>query len=215
MTKILNKYKMKKTFFYGKRPNGPNQYPYNYIHTSYTGYPHTYKKNYFSKNRSNIQLNNNNNFFEERKKNYYYNNNNNFNYYNNISDSSDFQNYQKNRHRYRYNAYFTEEKKIEEEINNDSVNEEDVKEEVLKIRVNVSDNQYKELVIFKDDDINEKVVEFCKDNNINEKLVEPLYNKVNQSLITLEIINNMSLNKNDNLILNKIKNITNNNNEEN
>ena len=210
---------MNKTVYYGKRPNGPYQYPYNYIHTSFTGYPHSNKKNYFFKNRSNIQLNNNN-YFEPRKKNYY-NNNNNFNYFNDFSNgenshhSSVFQNFQKNRHRHRYNAYFTEEKKIAEEINNDSVNEEEVKEEVLKIRVNVSDNQCKELVICKDDDINEKIIDFCKDNNISEKLVEPLYNKVDQSLKTLEIINNMSLNKNDYLILDKIRNIADNNNKDN
>ena len=202
---------MNKTSYYGRRPSGPYPHPYNYIHINHTGYPHSYKKNYFFKNRSNIQLNNNN-FFEERKKNYYYNNN--YNYFNSVSNFGENHHnssvFQKNRYRHRYNPYFTEEKKIAEEINNDSVNEEE-KEEVLKIRVNVTDNQCKELVICKGDDINEKIVEFCKDNNISEKLVEPLYNKVNQSLIALEKINNMSLNKNDNLILDKIRNLTNNN----
>ena len=201
---------MNKTSYYGRRPTGPYPYPNNYIHTNYTGYPHSYKKNYFFKNRSNIQLNNNN-YFEERKKNYYYNNN--FNYFNSFSNFGENHHnssiFQKNRYRHRYNPYFTEEKKIAEEINNDSVNEEE-KEEVLKIRINVADNQCKELVICKGDNINEKIVEFCKENNINEKLFEPLYNKVNQSLIALEKINNMLLNKNDNLILDKIRNLTNN-----
>ena len=52
---------------------------------------------------------------------------------------------------------------MSEEIKNDSVNEEEKLEEVLKIRVNVSDSQRKELVIFKNDVINEKVFEFCKE----------------------------------------------------
>ena len=82
-------------------------------------------------------------------------------------------------------------------------------EEWLKIKVNVNESQSKELVLCKNDDINEKVVEFCKDNNINEKLVEPLVNKINQSLNTLEIINNnMALNKNDFLVLDKVKNMS-------
>ena len=104
-------------------------------------------------------------------------------------------------------------KKIEEEINNDYANEEEREEEILKIKINISDNQCKELVLCKDDNINEKVVEFCKNNGINEKMVEPLCNKVNQSLSTLEIINNnnLSLNKNDFLILKKVKNISDNN----
>lgn len=200
---------MNKITYYGKRQSGPS-YPYNYNHNynGYTGYP--YKKNYF-KNRQ--KINNppiSNNYFEERKKNYYYNNS-----FNNFNDG--FNSYhtifQKKYHFNRYTPYFTEEKKIEEEINNDSVNEEEKKEEILKIKINVRDNQCKELVLCKGDNINEKVVEFCKDNCINEKLVEPLCNKVNQSLSTLEIINNsnLALNKNDFLILNKVKNITGNN----
>ena len=106
----------------------------------------------------------------------------------------------------------TEEKKNAEEINNDSVNEEEEKKEVLTIRVNISDNQYKELVICTNDDISEKVKDFCNDNGISEKLVEPLINKINQSLNTLEIIyNNMILNNNDYLILDKVTNFRDNN----
>ena len=205
---------MNKIPYYAKRPNG--QYPYNYIYNSYTGYPYSYKKNHF-KNRTKPNIQINNSYFEDRKKNYYYNNT--YNYFNSFNENQNFHHssvFQKNRYPHRYNPYFTEEKKIAEEINNDSVNEEEKKEEVLKIRVNVSDKQCKELVICKDDDINEKIVEFCKDNNISEKLVEPLFNKVNQSLNTLEIINNnMTLNKNDFLILNKIQDICNNNNNKN
>ena len=206
---------MNKIFYYGKRPNG--QYPYNNAHTSYQGYSNPYKKNYFKARpkSGNIQINNNN-YLENRNKNYYYNNysfnsfNNSFSNFNENNNSYHSSIFQKNRNWHRYNPYFIEEKKIAEEISNDSVNEEEKPEEILKIRVNVSDSQSKELILCKNDDINEKVLEFCKDNNISENLVKPLINKVNQSLNTLEIINNMALNKNDCIILDKAKNISDN-----
>ena len=199
---------MNKITYYGRRASGPSYtYNYNYNYTNNTGYP--YKKNYY-KNR---QKPNNppisNNYLEERKKSYYNNS------YNNFKDGSNSYHtiFQKKYHFHRYTPYFTEEKKIEEEINNDYSNEEEREEEILKIKINISDNQCKELVLCKDDNINEKVVEFCKNNGINEKMVEPLCNKVNQSLSTLEIINNnnLSLYKNDFLILKKVKNISDNN----
>ena len=206
---------MNKISYYGKRLNAP-VYPYNYNHNhiNYIGYIHPYKRNNF-KNRQ--KPNNppvNYIYVEERKKNYYYNNSfNNFNEGGNGHHSI----FQKRNHFHRYTSYFTEEKKIEEEIN-DSVKEEEKKEEekkeeILKIKINISDDQCKEFILCKDDDIFEKVVEFCNDNSISEKLVQPLYNKVNQSLNTLEIIynSNLPLNKNDFLILNKVKNISSNN----
>ena len=199
---------MNKISFYGKRQSGP--YPYNYNHSGYIGYTHSYKKSNFKirPKPSNIQINNT--YFENRNKSYYYNFNNSFKNNFNFNENQNFYHssvFQKNRYYHRYNPYFTEEKKMAEEFYNDSVNEEEKKEEILKIRVNVSDTESKELVICKNEDINERVKEFCKGNGINKKLVEPLINKVNQSLNTLEIINNnMMLNKNDYLILDKIKN---------
>ena len=201
---------MNKNSYYGNRLNGLN--PYNYLHSSYSGYIHPYKKNYF-KGRpkpNNIQINSNSNYFENRNKNYYYNNT-----FNNLANFSPNQNFhyssvfQKNRNYKRYIPYFTEEKKIAEEIKNDSVNEEEKNEEVLKIRVNISDTQCTELVLCKNDDISEKVLEFCKNNNISKNLLEPLVNKINQSLNTLEIIkSNMTLDKKEFLILDKVKNIS-------
>ena len=201
---------MNKNFYYGNRLNGLN--PYNYLHSSYSGYIHPYKKNYF-KGRpkpNNIQINSNSNYFENRNKNYYYNNT-----FNNLANFSPNQNFhyssvfQKNRNYKRYIPYFTEEKKIAEEIKNDSVNEEEKNEEVLKIRVSISDTEYKELVLCKNDDISEKVLDFCKNNNISENLLEPLVNKISQSLITLELIkSNMTLDKKEFLILDKVKNIS-------
>ena len=207
---------MNKIPHYGRRLYGP--YPFNNTHTNHTNYPeyfNPYKKNYF-KNRPKsgiIQINNN--YLENRNKNYYYNYpfnsfNNSFSNFNENKNSYHSSIFQKNRSWNRYNPYFTEEKKIAEEKSNDSVNEEEKPEEILKIRVNLSDNQCKELILCKNDDVNEKVLKFCKDYNISENLVKPLVNKVNQSLNALEIISNMALNKNDFIILDKAKNISDN-----
>jgi hypothetical protein len=204
---------MNKIPHYGKHLNGP--YPYNNPHANYNGNFNPYKKNYFKTRpkSGNIQINNN--YFENPNKNYYYNYsfnpfNNSFSNFNENKNSYHSSIFQKNRNWHRYNQYFTEEKKIAEEISNDSVNDEEKPEEVLKIKINVSDSQSKELILCKNDDVNEKVLEFCKDNNISENLVKPLVNKVNQSLNTLELINNMALNKNDFEILDKAKNISDN-----
>ena len=183
---------MSKVPFYVKRQNGQNSYNYN--HPAYN-YP--YKKNYF-KNKNKQSNNHINNYIEERKKNYYY--------YENPYSYYSFS--QKNNYTQWNNLYYPEEKKIFESVGNNSFHEEMKKDELLRIRVNVSEKQYKELVICKKDDVNKKVIEFCKENFITEKLIEPLLNKVNQSLNTLKIINNnYSLNENDFVILNKLRNI--------
>ena len=199
---------MKKNFYYGNRLNGLN--PYNYLNSSYSGYIHPYKKNYFKGRPKPNNIKINSNYFDIRNKNYYFNNISynltNFSPNRNFHHSSAFQ---KNSNYKRYIPYFTEEKKIAEEIKSDSVNEEEKNEEVLKIRVNISENQCKELILFKNDDINEKVLDFCKNNTISENFIEPLVNKINQSLKTLEVIKtNMTLDKNEFLILDKVRNIS-------
>ena len=199
---------MNKNPNYLKRQNGKNSYNNN--HGNYAGYLNSYKKNHFRgrPKQNNSQMNN---YFENRKNSYYYNNTF-YSFNNSFSNFDESKNYnyssvfQKNRYWHKHNHNFAEEKKMSEEINNEYPNEEEKLEEVLKIKVNVSDNECKELVIYKNDVISERVLEFCKDNNISEKLVEALIFKVNQSLKTLEIISNMGLNKNDYLILDKVKN---------
>ena len=197
---------MNKNSYYGNRFIG--LYPYYYLHSSYTGYIHPYKKNYFKSRPkpNNSQINSN--YFEHRNKNYYNNNT-----INNLSNFSSNQNFhyssvfQKNRNSKRYIPNFTEEKKISHEIKNDSLNEDEKNEEVLKIMVNIGKKQCK-LVLCKNDDISKKILVFCKTNNISENLLEPLINKINQILNILEVIkNNMTLDKNDFLILDKVKNI--------
>ena len=180
---------MSKISYYGKRPIGQSSYNYNY-----GTYNHPYKKNYF-KNKNKPGNNYINNYIEERKKNY--------SYYENPNSYYSFS--QKSYHFPRYNPYYTEEKKIEDIPINTDINKEEKNDELLRIRVNVSDNQYKELVICKIDKVYIKVKEFCNDNGISDKLIDPIYNKINQSLITLKNINNFALNENDYLVLYKIK----------
>ena len=80
----------------------------------------------------------------------------------------------------------------------------------------MGENECKELVLYKDDDIKTKVIEFCNENNINKRLIEPLYKKIIHSLDTLENFNNnFSLNKDELLVLNKLKTLVGNNNENN
>jgi hypothetical protein len=185
---------MSKISYYGKRPSGQNSYNYNY-----GTYNYQHKKNYF-KNKNKLNNSYMNNYFEERKKNY--------NYYDNPNSNSFYSFPQKNYYQTRYNPFKTEEKKLDEGMMDDYFNDEEKKNELLRIRINVSEKQYKELVICKNDDVNKKVIEFCKDNFINEKLIEPLVNKVNQGLNTLKLINNnFLLDEKDFIILNKLRNV--------
>ena len=86
----------------------------------------------------------------------------------------------------------------------------------MRLNLNVGEDESKELVLYKNDDIRTRVVEFCNENNINKRLIEPLYKKINRSLDTLKNFdNNFSLNKDDLLVLNKLKNIVGNNEENN
>ena len=198
---------MSKISYYSKRSGGPS-YP-NYSYSNYIGYGHNYKKNYnYFKPRPKYNAPPVNNYFEERNKNYIY--------HNNFSDNSFHNNFfQKKHFSNRYTPYFTEEKKVEEELITEPEKEEP-KEEIMRLNLTVGEDESKELVLYKNDDIRTRVVEFCNENNINKRLIEPLYKKINRSLDTLKNFdNNFSLNKDDLLVLNKLKNIVGNNEENN
>ena len=198
---------MSKISYYSKRSTGPS-YP-NYSYSNYIGYGHSYKKNYnYFKPRQKYNIPSSNNYFDDRNKNYIY--------HNNFSDNSFHNNFfQKKHFSNRYTPYFTEEKKVEEELITEPEKEEP-KEEIMRLNLTVGEDESKELVLYKNDDIRTRVVEFCKENNINKRLIEPLYKKINRSLDTLKNFdNNFSLNKDDLLVLNKLKNIVGNNEENN
>ena len=164
---------MSKISYHSKRSGGPS-YP-NYSYSNYIGYNHSYKKNYnYFKPRqkyTNVPVNN---YFEERNKNYIYHNN-----YNDNNFHTNF--FQKKYLSNRYTPYFTEENKVEEELISEPEKEEP-KEEIIRLNLNVGENESKELVLYKDDDIKTKVIEFCNENDINKRLIEPLYKKINRSL---------------------------------
>ena len=198
---------MSKISYYSKRSTGPS-YP-NYSYSNYIGYGHSYKKNYnYFKPRQKYNIPSSNNYFDDRNKNYIYHNNfSDNNFHNNFFQKKHFSN--------RYTPYFTEEKKVEEELIPEPGKEEP-KEEIMRLNLTVGEDESKELVLYKNDDIRTRVVEFCNENNINKRLIEPLYKKINRSLDTLKNFdNNFSLNKDDLLVLNKLKNIVGNNEENN
>ena len=198
---------MSKISYYSKRSTGPS-YP-NYSYSNYIGYGHSYKKNYnYFKPRQKYNIPSSNNYFDDRNKNYIY--------HNNFSDNSFHNNFfQKKHFSNRYTPYFTEEKKVEEELITEP-DKEETKEEIMRLNLTVGEDESKELVLYKNDDIRTRVVEFCNENNINKRLIEPLYKKINRSLDTLKNFdNNFSLNKDDLLVLNKLKNIVGNNEENN
>ena len=198
---------MSKISYYSKRSTGPS-YP-NYSYSNYIGYGHSYKKNYnYFKPRQKYNIPSSNNYFDDRNKNYIY--------HNNFSDNSFHNNFfQKKHFSNRYTPYFTEEKKVEEELITEPEKEEP-KEEIMRLNLTVGEDESKELVLYKNDDIRTRVVEFCNENNINKRLIEPLYKKINRSLDTLKNFdNNFSFNKDDLLVLNKLKNIVGNNEENN
>ena len=198
---------MSKISYYSKRSTGPS-YP-NYSYSNYIGYGHSYKKNYnYFKPRQKYNIPSSNNYFDDRNKNYIY--------HNNFSDNSFHNNFfQKKHFSNRYTPYFTEENKVEEELITEPEKEEP-KEEIMRLNLTVGEDESKELVLYKNDDIRTRVVEFCNENNINKRLIEPLYKKINRSLDTLKNFdNNFSLNKDDLLVLNKLKNIVGNNEENN
>ena len=196
---------MSKISYHSKRSGGPSYT--NYSYSNYIGYNHSYKKNYnYFKPRqkyTNVPVNN---YFEDRNKNYIYHNN-----YNDNNFHTNF--FQKKYLSNRYTPYFTEENKVEEELISEPEKEEP-KEEIIRLNLNVGENESKELVLYKDDDIKTKVIEFCNENDINKRLIEPLYKKINRSLDTLKKLNNnFEVNRDELLILNKLKNSLGNNNE--
>jgi hypothetical protein len=201
---------MSKISYYSKRSGGQS-YP-NYSYSNHPGYIHTHKKNYnYFKPRTKYNIPPSNTYFEERNKNYIYHNNfGDNNFHNNFFQKKNYSN------RYTSYPYSSEENKVEEEVISEPEKEEP-KEEIMRINLNVGENGSKELVIYKDEDVRNKVLEFCNENHINKRLIEPLYKKINRSLDILQHFNNnFSLNKDELMVLNKVKNnIVGNNNENN
>ena len=196
-----------------KHINNVNNYNNNnyYYNNNYYSNGYSYKKQY-SKNNNNNMNNNMNNYNEGKKNNNnYYNNNYNDNhndYYDSIYNQSTRKrkNYRYNNNNYYENNNYNENNN--EEMISKSINENKDKIELIKIQINLRNNQFKELIVYKDDDINLLVKQFCSDNGINENLIEPLIHKIKQSLIKLNIVNNyVQLNRDEIVMLEKAKKI--------
>ena len=86
------------------------------------------------------------------------------------------------------------------------MNEVKHKKELLKLKINIKEDKYKELTIYKEDDINQIVQQFCNENLLNENLIEPLCNKIKQSLSKIEqVTNGAKLSRDSVLMLEKAK----------
>ena len=76
----------------------------------------------------------------------------------------------------------------------------------MRVKINIKENKFKELVVHKNDDIYLLVKQFCDENYMNENLVKPLINKIQQGLNKLNIVmNNIELTKNGVIMLEKAK----------
>ena len=190
---------MNKSQHYKYINNVNNNYNnYNYYNNYYNGYG--YRKQY-SKNTNSANNNNNNYNNEDRKKNNYYNNYNNNTYSNDLYNNNYLYTQptkKKKGNRYNNNNFY---ENNSEEVLSKSVNEIKQKVELLRVKINLRDNTYKELVVYKDDDIFLLVSQFCSDNFINENLIQPLINKIKQSLNELNIITNSVKLKREGVVL--------------
>jgi hypothetical protein len=181
-------------------------------------------------------MNNQNNYNEERKKNNYYNNkgndlyNNEYdvyneynNQYNDYAEYNQYNEYNEYNNGYNNNNYIypvqNKKKKVHnkynnnfydnnEEVVNKTVNEKKNKKEVMRVKINIKEDKFKELIIYKDDDVIEVVKQFCNDNFIDEKLVNPLCNKIKKSLSEIDLVTNqVKLSRDSVLMLEKAKNL--------
>ena len=179
---------------YHKRQNLNNYY-------KKSPYYNSYKNN----NSSNLSYYTNNN------KKYYYNT---FDFYNNNQQYENIPNYNFKKNTFYNNQLYSQ---SYDDINNSNysflnqqssklINDEE-KEEILKIKINVK-GVIKDFILYKDDDIDEVVKNFCIDNNIMY-LVQPLLNKIKYCIEISENFNvdKIIFDKEDNDIINKLNSI--------
>ena len=183
-----NEERKKNNYYNNKINDGYNGYDdYNNHYDDYNGYNNQYEEyNEYDNGYNNKYI-----YPQNKKKKVYnrYNNiNNNINNINNINLTNNF--YENN-----------EETKIK------TVNEIKQKKEAMKVKINLKEDKYIQLIIYKEDNIDEVVKEFCNLNNIDKELVNPLINKIKQSLKQIELITNnkIKLSRDSVLLLEKAK----------
>lgn len=146
-----------------------------------------------------------NHYNSNKKYNRYFNNN---DYYNNIKHSYNGSYKKINSHRYKKVSlyddneedlnvyltqlnkqnYFSKEKSDIQEATVQQNNDIPPKEELVRISVKLSEGNVKDIVLYKEDNINEIVGNFCKENNIREDIEKGLVDKIKRSLIVVETV---------------------------
>ena len=182
----------KKNNYYNNKINDGynNEYngydDYNNHYDDYNGYNNQYEEY----NEYDNGYNNNYIYPQNKKKKVY-------NRYNNINNNININNINLSNNFYDNN----EETKIK------TVNEIKQKKEAMKLKINLKEDKYIQLIIYKEDNIDEVVKEFCNLNNIDKELVNPLINKIKQSLKQIELITNnkIKLSRDSVLLLEKAK----------
>ena len=143
------------------------------------------------------------------KKNNRYNNSNQYKKYNNeLYDDEDIFNYINNSRNSKYST-----KSNDNSVNNintstnihnsSNLTDTKTKEEVMKVCFKL-DNETKELIIYKNEDINLIVEQFCKENKLEQRLSKAIKDKVRKSIESVKQIINNKLNEKD---INLLKNI--------
>ena len=209
--------------------NNINNYNNNSYYSSNYYYNYNHKKNYISNSNNYNEERKKNNYYNNKINDGYNNEYNGYDDYNNqYEEYNEYDNgynnnyiYPQNKKKKVYNRYNNINNNINinninlsnnfydnnEETKIKTVNEIKQKKEVMKLKINLKEDKYLQLIIYKEDNIDEVVKEFCNLNNIDKELVNPLINKIKQSLKQIELITNnkIKLSRDSVLLLEKAK----------
>ena len=193
--------------------NNNNHYNYYYYHN--------YKKNNYNEERK--KINNYNNKLNEvyiNENNKYNNQYNDYKEYNQYNEYNEYNNSGYNNNNYIYPPPYKKKKtnnrynnnlnnniyENNEEIGKNNITEIKNKKEILKVKINIKDDKYKELIIYKEDNIDDVVNQFCNTNFIDENLIQPLCNKIKRGLGKIDdVTNNIKLSRDSVVLLEKAK----------
>ena len=138
----------------------------------------------FSSKKNNFTISNNNYVYAYKKK--YFRNNNSYNInYNEERKKNSFDYINSLNFGKQYNSEY--------------------QKELLRINLYINNGKYRNLILYENEDIINTVNNFCIKNNISKKLVEPLTNKIQNSLNTINSIKSIELGRNNISILEKMK----------
>ena len=138
----------------------------------------------FSSKKNNFTISNKNYVYANKKK--YFRNNNSYNInYNEERKKNSFDYINSLNYGKQYNSEY--------------------QKELLRINLYINNGKYRNLILYENEDIINTVNNFYIKNNISKKLVEPLTNKIQNSLNTINCIKSIELGRNNISILEKMK----------